>query len=223
MRRANPASEPDLTLSEVLKRLAKPRKKSGTKTVTATPEAIDQVAPEDLDQSPIGQDAPLPSDLVGEPGDHRPGEDRGDEGPTATVACLAVDDPSRSAGRGEVPATEVVEVDGDGAGASGPATVATAAGTAITEETRRRVEDLSFLTGRAPIRALRQKLGDTRDFDADATLWRLLQGIAGEILARERLAGRKHGLIAPLIVDFLLARTPGDWNLCRTCDGDSHL
>jgi hypothetical protein len=228
MREANPQSATDLTLAQVVKQLAKPRKTSGTGGTPATPEAIDAVVAEDLNRSPTGPDVPPPYELVVEPARTapsapRPGNDRGDHGPAATVACSGAGDPPRPAGMGEAPRTEILKVDDNGARTPAPATGYTPPGVASTEETRRQAEDLKFLTDPGPIRALREKLRVKRHFDADATLWRLLQGIAGEILARESLTGRKPGYIASIIVAFVLGRPPGEWDFCPTCDGVGRL
>jgi hypothetical protein len=184
---------------------------------------IEQVKSEDLDPSSMGPIVPRSTVRVGKTGTPRSDEDRGFEGPAIAVTHLAAVDASQPAEGGEATRTEVPELDRDEAEYSGPASGDAPVGVVITEETRRRAEDLGFLARRCPIRVELAKVGNTQAFDADATLWRLAQGIKGEVLARKFLADREHGKYAPVIVDFVLASRPWEWKLCPACGGAGHI
>jgi hypothetical protein len=222
MRGANPQPVAGLTLKEVLKRLARPRKKSVTEAAPSKAELTEEIETEASDRPATGADVlRLPARAVRV--DCRPADARGGEAPDMSVAGNpAVDLASPLARRGGSPA-EVVTVDDDEVGPSCPVDGAPPTGVVITEETRRRAGDLLFLHKHGPIRVQLAKVGNTQAFDADATLWRLTRGIEGEVLARECLTGRERGNYAPVIVDFLPASPPSEWKQCPACGGAGRI
>jgi hypothetical protein len=226
MRRANPASEPDLTLTEVLKRLAKPRKQSGTKGITVTPEAIDEVVPE-ASALTIDPDRLIPCVRSSEAartdqGNLRTLEHQSNEVPPTVLMSLPAGDPIGPAMTGEAVPADELEVDNGPAGQCDAAPGVAPAGVVITEENRPRAQDLISLLKRCLIRNRLQK-AVRRHFDADTRLWLLLQPITDEIRARHRRAGREDGLFATLVGDFLLGKPPEEWILCQRCGGAGFL
>jgi hypothetical protein len=220
MRGANPQSAADLTLAAALKGLARPRKNSAIGVGPATPESGGEVAPQCLDRSPVDSDIPIAPGRGDEPagGDSpgpRPGEARGDGGPVSDGALDGGAGATPTAARGEAApdGADGAEVRRAGRRARPPARVP------IKDEGRRRAGDPGYRRGHCPIRARLKELGNTRHFDAAATLWRLLRPLAAEILARHRPGDPVIGFHAVLIVGLARARPPEQWDLCPSCDG----
>jgi hypothetical protein len=205
-----------LSWSGFLKWSAAAKKESTEFRAPTRPGLIDQITPADLDRSPTDPALPGRADPLDGPAAPRAVRGRGAMVPAMAVTCLSAADPDRSEPTLRV---DPLEHDGREAPPPGPTTGDAPAGVAITEKSRRREEDLLFLLGDCPIRVRLAKVGDTRAFEADATLWRLLRGIEGEVLARQILADKEHGLYAAVLVAFLLAAPPEKWDLCPSCEG----
>jgi hypothetical protein len=91
-------------------------------------------------------------------------------------------------------------------------------GVAIIGEARDRAQDRPSVHGRGRVRARLEGLGNVQDFDADAAAWRLFRPLAEEFQARF-LPDKSVGLYASVIVPFILARSPDEWDLCPGCGG----
>jgi hypothetical protein len=226
-RRANPESATDLTLAKVVKQLAKPRKKPVTKGDPATPGAIDEVAPEGS-TLPACQDLPIaharsPEPVRADPVDLGTIEARSDGPPAAALMDPPAVDPIRPEVTGKAGPARDLGVGDDPVRPRHAAAGDAAAGAVITEPSRPRAEDLIALLKRCQIRARLKKAKKRRDFDADAGIWCLLRPIAAEVMALREAAGRERGLIAPLIIEFILTRSPEEWELCTDCGGEAVL
>ena len=221
-------SDAHFTLSGLLKGLAKPRVGSASDGDPRAVEAGDRPRPGAIGVSPTGPGSPPPPEradgpIADDPADLSHGDGRGVGGSISGVVHPEKGGPTPPAPGGEATPGEVGEDDDRGARPADPATGDAPAGVFITDESRRRDGDVIFLFKHCPIRPELDRLGNTRDFDADATAWRVLRPIAEEILAREGLAGGGYGRHAPAVVDFLLARSPSEWELCPGCGGAGRL
>jgi hypothetical protein len=215
MRGPNPQPVTDFTFKDILQKLSRPRKKADQDVRNETTEVIETRQPEIADRSPRGPVVSGNQRSVASPLDRTAHPKRSNGSPAAMTAFPTAVDSTRGSDPDEHSSADPIEAGSNELRATGEPPV----GVEITEESRRRWGDLFFLVKHCPIRARLKKLGKVKDFDADVTMWRLLQPLLAEIKARPGLADSKSGLFAASVVLFVTSRSPSEWELCPACEG----
>jgi hypothetical protein len=185
-----------LPVSGLLKMLPRKQAGSGSDEGRATGPPLAPGEFEALDRSPADSNSTRPTGQAGrtEPTAASPGLLL--EGDGAAI------DPS-------IPASDDVERP-----AAGNAT----SGIAIVEDGPQGAPGLPSRRRGGRLRDKLEAVGNVREFDGDAAVWHLLRPVVPAIIAHIESTGNA-GPYAEVILDFVRARRPEEWSLCKNCGG----